>query len=409
MKEYVAKRSREGVSKVDILAINSMAVKDASLGNEVINASVGTYLDNDKKVGGIELVKDSLRKHITDKMGYPSIYGDADYCQGVMNYVFGDNLSKINEVYHPFIGATLGGTGAISMAFNLFLEENESVILPDVMWTNYKLIAKKAHATYTTHEMFDESGHFNLKSLKETIQKVREQYHHVLLVINDPCQNPTGYCLEKEEYDQLFDLLNEEGRKGYLTVLFDIAYISFFHVEGKKCELIDKLTNTKCDFLPLISFSCSKLFGMYGLRVGALIALCPNAENQDEIRRAFACHARGTYSVPNGPAQVAVGKVLMDKDKIDEMHAQINANTLELANRSKVLIESLKKYNIEHYPYKAGFFITLKIDNAFEITEKLKDYHMYVVPMNDHSIRLAISGMTSSEISKLIEKMAEFK
>ncbi len=409
MKEYVAKRSRHGVSKTDIIAINSMAQKEASQGFDVINASIGTYLDDDKKVGSVDLVRTALKEHVTDNLGYPNSIGNQDYLDGVMKFVFADKLSLIQSFYHPFIGSTLGGTGALSIAFQLFLEEGEAVLLPDVMWTNYMLIADKAHATYMTYKMFNEKGGMDLTSLKETIQKAREKYHHVLVVINDPCQNPTGYCMTKEEYDELFQLLNEEGRKGYLTALFDIAYISFFHVENEKCVLIDKLSQGKTDFLPLVIFSCSKLFGLYGLRLGAMIALCPNEENKEEVKRGFGAIARGTYSVANGPCQYAVSKVLLDESKTQELLSEVQRNSDDLYSRSKVLMEELQKAHIEYYPYKSGFFISLKIDDAFKVSEELRKQHMFVVPMNDHSIRLAISGMTKDEISRLIHAFAKLK
>jgi aromatic-amino-acid transaminase len=409
MKEFVAKRSRQGVSKTDIIAINSQALKDAKSGNTVINASIGTFLDDGKKVGGVDLINEALNGHITEKMGYPNSYGDPEFNEGVMKYVFEDKLEKLRSLYCPFIGATLGGTGAVSIACNLFLEEGEIVLLPDVMWTNYKLIVKKAHAEFATYQMFDEKGGLNVSSIVESIHKARETSHHVLIVINDPCQNPTGYCMTSEEYDELFSVLNEEGRKGYLTVLFDIAYYSFFHVEGEKCVLIDKLTAEKTDFLPLIAFSGSKLFGLYGLRVGALIALCPNEINQDEVKRAFGSQARGVYSVPTGTVQHCVSLVLNDEEKIKELRTEVQRNSDILAERSKVLMEELSEAGIEYYPYKSGFFITLKIDNAFEIADELKKQHMYVVPMNENSIRLAISGMTKDEITTLIRAFAKLK
>lgn len=407
MKEYVAKRSRHGVSKTDIIAINTMAKKDAQNGNQVINASIGTFLDDGKKVGGIALVNDALKNHVTDRMGYPGVLGDPDYLNSVMHYVFKDKLETIQSLYHPFIGATLGGTGAISHTFNLFLEEGDAVLLPDVMWTNYKLIASKAHAVYETYHMFDEKGELDFSSLRETIASAREKYHRSVLVINDPCQNPTGYCMTEEEYDSLFALLDEEGKKGYLTVLFDIAYYSFFNIEGHHCALLDKLVEKRWDFLPLIAFSCSKIFGCYGLRMGALIALCPNEENKEEISRGFGAQTRGTYSVPVGSVQYAVSTVLSDESKSKELEEEISQNSAILKKRSDVLLKGLQMAHIEHYPYKCGFFLTLKVKNAFEVTERLKERHIYVVPMNENSIRLAISGMTKEEVNELVSALSE--
>lgn len=407
MKEYVAKRSRKGMSKTDIIAIHGMAVKDAESGNNVIDASIGTFLDNEKKVGSVDLIKDAIAKHIDDKLGYPGVLGDLDYLNGVMKFVFKDKLDTINSLYNPFIGATLGGTGAITLAFNLFLEEGEPVLLPDVMWTNYKLIAEKAHATTMIYNMFTPEGGFDINSVRETIIKSREEHHHVHLVINDPCHNPTGYCLSEEEYDELFEMLNEEGKKGYLTVLFDIAYISFYHVKGHQCKLIEKLAERKWDFLPLVGFSCSKLFGLYGLRVGSLIALTQSEENKLEVTRAFSAIARGTYSVPVGSAEYAVSKVLNDESLIDTLLEQVEYNSNELALRGEDLIKTLDKVGIEYYPYKSGFFITLKVKHAFDVYEKMKQQHMYIVPMNENSIRLAISGMTRSEVVTLIHALKE--
>lgn len=407
MKEYVAKRSRKGVPMTDIIAINGMAKKDAAAGNKVINASIGTFLDEDKKLGSIKLINDALTGHITENLGYPNSIGDPDYLNAVMDYVFREKLTRINELYTPFIGATLGGTGAISISFNCFLEEGDLVLLPDVMWTNYMLVAEKAHAGFVTYNMFTPEGKLDLTAIKETIAKAREQGHRALLVINDPCQNPTGYCMDEKEYDELFALLNEEGRKGYLTVLFDIAYFSFYRDPGHKLALFDKLVESKPDFLPLVCFSCSKLFCLYGLRLGALIVLCPNAENKAEIERAFSAMARGTYSVSVGAAQHAVATLLQDKSIIASLDAEIERNSDVLYSRSVALIKELDKVGIKHYPYKSGFFITLKVPHAFDVYETLKAKHMYLVPMTENSIRLALSGMTEDEIIVLIHAIAD--
>lgn len=407
MKEYVAKRSRKGVPMTDIIAINGMAKKDAATGNKVINASIGTFLDEDKKLGSIKLINDALTGHITENLGYPNSIGDPDYLNAVMDYVFREKLTRINELYTPFIGATLGGTGAIFISFNCFLEEGDLVLLPDVMWTNYMLVAEKAHAGFATYNMFTPEGKLDLTAIKETIAKAREQGHRALLVINDPCQNPTGYCMDEKEYDELFALLNEEGRKGYLTVLFDIAYFSFYRDPGHKLALFDKLVESKPDFLPLVCFSCSKLFCLYGLRLGALIVLCPNAENKAEIERAFSAMARGTYSVSVGAAQHAVATLLQDKSVIASLDAEIERNSDVLYSRSVALINELDKVGIKHYPYKSGFFITLKVPHAFDVYETLKAKHMYVVPMTENSIRLALSGMTEDEIIVLIHAIAD--
>ncbi len=405
MKDYVAQRSRQAVSKTDILAINNEANADRAKGNKVINASTGVFLEEDYKLGHVELISESLSNHINDKLSYSGVYGDLGYLPSVMSFIFKDREKDIYKYYYPFIGATLGGTGALSIAFHLFQDEEESVLLPDIMWTNYMLVAKKAKLYVGKYPMFNEEGNFDIDGVRDSILEAKKTHHRVLLVINDPCHNPTGYCLSKEEYDKLFDILDEEGKDCELSVVFDIAYSSFYYIENSKWPLLDKLLEKKHEFLPLIAFSCSKVFGLYGLRVGALIALASQENAKEEIKRAFGAQARGTYSVPNSAAQYCVSQVLSDKDKVEELEKQIFKNTLELSRRSKVLMESLERNHIEHYPYRCGFFVTLKIEEAERVASEMKEKHMYVVPITEHSIRLAISGMTESEIVELVDEL----
>ena len=405
MKDYVAQRSRQAVSKTDILAINNEANKDREKGNKVINASTGVFLDEAHKLGHVALISDSLTNHINDKLSYSGVYGDLGYLDSVMHFIFKDKVKDISKFYYPFIGASLGGTGALSIAFNLFQDEGENVLLPDIMWTNYMLVAKKAKLSVLKYSMFNDEGAFNLESVRKTIQESKKLHDRVLLVINDPCHNPTGYCISEDEYNKLFEILDEEGKDCELSVLFDIAYSSFYYIPGTKWALLDKLLEKKHEFLPLIAFSCSKVFGLYGLRVGALIALAEDENQKQEIKLAFGAQARGTYSVPNSATQFCVSQVLSDEKKVEELEKQIFENTLELSRRSKVLIESLEKNKIDHYPYRCGFFVTLKIEEAERVASEMKKEHMYVVPITEHSIRLAISGMTEAEIVELVDEL----
>lgn len=405
MEHYIADRSKKPLSKNDIIAINNMAKADKAKGNKVINGSIGSFLDDEKKLGAVEIINEALREHITDRLGYPSVYGDEEYLDQVNKWIFGHKKERIDSLYHVFTGATIGGTGAISVAFNLFLEPQEAVLLPDVMWTNYKLIAKKANDDVVLYNMFNKEDKFDIESVRECIEKQFEKKERVLLVINDPCQNPTGYCLDEKEYDALFDMLNEEGKKGKLTVLFDIAYLSFYAVDGHSCVLIDKLCEKKTTFLPLIAFSCSKVFGLYGMRVGALLALALDEDEYNEIHSAFGAQARGVYSVSVGAAEYAVSTVLENRDLRHRLLDEINTNRVILKERGETIVKELEKAGIKHYPYGSGFFITIKVDDAFSVFEKLKAEHIYVVPMNEKSIRIALSGMTKDEASVLVGEL----
>ena len=406
MEHYIASRSQKAVAKNDIIAISNMAKKDKAEGNTVIDGSIGVFLDDSRQLGKVLGINDALKNHVTDSLGYPSVYGDVDYNNAVEKWVFDDKFDRIHQLYSVFTGSTLGGTGGLSIAFNLFLEEGQAVLLPDVMWNNYTLIAKKAGLGYETYNTFTTDDKFNIESLREHIRHRIDVDGRALVVINDPCQNPTGYCLTESEYDELFNMLNEEGSKGKLTVLFDIAYLSYYAVEGSKCKLIDKLAEKKNDFIAVIIFSCSKVFGLYGLRIGAMMALALDDDESLEIRQAFGAQARGVYSCPNGGCSHAISKVISDKDSKEKLLKEINHNKDILGQRGRTLITELDKAGIKHYPYNSGFFLTIIVEkNAFEVFEQLKTEHIFIVPLSDNTIRIALSGMTEDECVTLVKEL----
>ncbi len=402
----MAGRSKMKVAKNDIIAISNLARLDKAKGNTIINGSIGVFLNEDGSLGQIRTIDDALKEHICDRLGYPASIGDKEYLEAVEHWVFEENYSRIHELYHVFTGASLGGTGAISNAFNVFLDEGESVLLPNIMWNNYKLLAKKAKAKRELYDLFDDKGGFNVSSLQEHISSSLARDGRVLAVINDPCENPTGYCLSEEEYDALFTMLNEEGKKGKLIVLFDIAYLSYYALPGSKCKLIDKLAEARPSFLPLIAFSCSKVFALYGMRLGALLALASNAEEREDISSAYGAQARGTYSCPVGASGYAVSLAMGDPSKKEALLKEIQANKEVLRVRGEILLKELDKAKIEHYPYRSGFFLTIKVArNAEEVYEALRAKHIYIVPLNEHDMRIALSGLNEEECVKLVREL----
>ena len=406
MKETVSPRCKMKVAKNDVIAIANLAKADKAKGNDIINGSIGVFLNEDGSLGKIKTIDDALKKHICDRLGYPASIGDKEYLDAVERWVFEDNYSRIHELYHVFTGASIGGTGAISNAFNLFLDEEETVLLPSIMWNNYKLLAKKAKAKRELYDLFDENGRFNIASLKEHIESCLKRDGKAFVVINDPCENPTGYCLSEKEYDELFALLSLEGQKGKLIVLFDIAYLSYYAVEGKKCKLIDKLVESKVNFLPLIAFSCSKVFGLYGMRMGALLALASSEQERADISSAYGTHARGTYSCPVGAGGYAVALAMNDPSLKNELLSEIEANKIALRERGEILLNELDKAGIKHYPYHSGFFLTIKVErDAEEIFEELKAEHIYIVPIGMHEMRIALSGLSKKECVTLVKEI----
>ena len=62
MSDVIAKRAEGKISETDILFIAEEAMKDEASENEVLNASIGSFLEDDKALGRIEPVCRALKQ-----------------------------------------------------------------------------------------------------------------------------------------------------------------------------------------------------------------------------------------------------------------------------------------------------------------------------------------------------------
>ena len=160
--------------------------------------------------------------------------------------------------------------------------------------------------------------------------------------------------------------------------------------------------------LVVFSFSCSKSLTEYGLRVGGSVFISNSKENINEYMRANEFTCRGVWSnVPKG------GMKLFSKIQEDELlrynlekERQKYVEVLE--KRSKIFLREAEEIGLETYPYKEGFFITLKVENdrVARSMEKLNEQNIYPIQVA-HGIRIAICGCPSEKLVGLAKKIKE--
>lgn len=123
-----------------------------------------------------------------------SFTGNPNYREHVYDWVVGDRSALPHSVI-----ATPGGTGAVSITVSETLDEGETLIIPEICWGSYSLMASMDNLKTKSYALFD-GDHFNIASLKETCEEVMKTQNKLVIVINDPCHNPTGYSLSQQEW-----------------------------------------------------------------------------------------------------------------------------------------------------------------------------------------------------------------
>ena len=386
----------------DIFAVAVRAQEDKKQnGDLVVDATLGSLYDEDGNFAALHSVFDHYDQinHRTKGAYASSFLGNPGFRKTVFRWAVDDSL---RDLPHTVI-ATPGGSGAVSVSFSTFVNPGETILLPAIGWSSYNLMASQFGIKARHYNMFKDD-HFDLASLKEDIADVMKQQNRVVLVLNDPCHNPTGYSLSAEEWEALTDILNEASAQGPIVLIDDIAYIDFSRDPSHSKDFMKAFTKLSDQVLISLAFSCSKSMTSYGLRCGAAILLSKNAKALEEAEIVFEKYARAIWSnIPNAAMENFTWVINENRDAyLAEKQFYIDL----LRQRSDVFLQEAKECGLPLYPYKEGFFITVKADSdkAKKIQQALMEEHVYTVVV-DGGIRIAICSLPVRKASSLAPRL----
>ncbi len=399
---------KESVSQKPIVdtvfTIVKKAKEDKAKSGEdaVVDATIGSLYDEEGKLVALDSVFSSL-KNLDNRVlaAYAASFtGNEDFKDRVYQWVLNGN----SHLHHEII-ATPGGTGAVAMTIQECLDAGQTVILPEIAWGSYNLMAQMNNLQVETYSLF-EGDHFNVDSFKKTCQAVMAKQNKLVVVINDPCHNPTGYSLTREEWNEVIAFLNECSQTHSVVLLNDIAYIDYAYGQKQAKEYFSVFDQISENIVVVVAFSLSKSMTSYGLRCGAAIIMGQKEEAVQELKIVFEKDARATWSNINNGAMATFVDVM---DHHLEAYDQERLHYVSLLKeRSDIFVKEAQEVGLKHYPYKEGFFVTLSMDNQTrdKYHEALMENHIYTVKVN-LGIRVAVCSLSVDKIKGLAKKMKE--
>ncbi len=405
----LAKRSIIKEDKSNIITLGAIAQKEKAKDKTVVNATIGMLYDEEEKLLVFESVNEALTS-LTDfeKYGYASTPGNKDFHDALKHWVFREYEEEILSKMFCDIMATPGGIGAISNTFSNYLNEGEKALLPNYMWGNYKQIAYENYASYDTYKLFNDEGKFNLNDIYNKMIELKKAQNRILLVINDPCHNPTGYSMSYEEWVSLTNMINELSSDGTpFILLYDMAYIDY-DSRGLTAtrENIRLFKNFNKNVLVVLAFSGSKTMALYGVRIGAQIALSTNEANIIEFSQAnkFSCRAKWSNSTNLGMNLIT--KVLNDEKLETKFMEELEVSRKILSDRAQIFINNSKEVGLLTLPFVCGFFITIPCANPNLVYERLVKRGIHIIPMGD-VLRVTLSAINKEACARLPKEIKE--
>lgn len=403
MTRFIRKKINDTPIEDTVFAIVKKAAEDRAKNgpDKVIDATIGSLFGEDGKLVAFKTVFEHYDQiESSEKAKYAASFrGNPDFREAAYNWLVQNVEVKLE---HSVI-ATPGGSGAVSTTMIDCLDQSETLLIPEIAWGSYKLMAEMNNYKVETYSLFD-GDVFNIKDFKEKCEKIVAAQHKLVVIINDPCHNPTGYSLTRAEWDNVVEILNDCGKQGPTVLLNDIAYIDYSYDFAHSRDYLAAFNNISNNVCVIVALSCSKTLTSYGLRCGAAIILAKDPADVRQIEIVMEKTARATWSnIPNA----AMDNFVYITGEGREEYLKEEGKYVELLRqRSRTFADEARACGLQYYPYKEGFFITLKMDNDTrdKFHEALMANHIYTVKVNK-GIRVAVCSLSLDKVNGLASKM----
>lgn len=387
-----------------IFGISGMAKEMAGkVGKDkVINGTVGSLLDDNGDLMILSSVVEAL-KHLApeDFAEYAPIGGLPAYQKAVIKETFGDFIPKgyVRAV------ATPGGTGAIRNTIVNYSKIGDKVLTSDWYWGPYNTIAQEHGRSIATFTLFDDEGNFNISSFEEKVKALALAQGKLVILLNTPAHNPTGYTVTDEEWNQILGVLDHEAKNGHIiTVFADIAYVDYAVDPVEQRRFMEKLDGLHENILIVFGYSMSKGYTLYGMRGGAMICLTSKEEIADEFQKVCEQSCRGTWSNGTRAVQALLAKVHENPELLKKIELERKNFREILLARGRGFEEAAKACGLPMVPYDGGFFTSLPTENSEAVVDELMKEGIFLVPLAK-GIRVAVSAVSLEKLKSMPEKI----
>ncbi len=388
-----------------IFGANALAVKAvAQFGKEkVTNATIGALLDDNEQLVCLPTVEKVYRSlPITEVINYAPIAGLPDFLNAAMTHVFGE--SKPDAFTRAV--ATSGGSGVLHHAIWNYTELHDTVLTTDWYWGPYKVLCEEVLRKLDTFTLFNEKMEFNAPAFEAKIAALLAKQNNLLVILNTPAHNPTGYTVTDSEWDGIINILKTAAKnpEKKITVVIDIAYLDFSGEHNASRKFFSKIGQMPANLLFIVGFSMSKSFTMYGQRVGAMIGVSSDADVAKEFEDINQYSSRATWSNINRGVMRMMATICADKDLYNQVEKERAGFYQLIKGRADIFAKEAAAANLIMLPYSAGYFLSVPSTNPDAVVAKLNEDNIFAVGLAK-GIRIAVCAVPTEKIKGMAGKL----
>lgn len=367
-----------------------------------VNLSIGLYYNEDNIVPQLNAIQ-AAYKNIEASNDQVKLYLPMDglkpYNQATQTLLLGEH-SPARAQGRAVTIQTLGGSGALKVGAD-FLKKyfpESDVWVSQPTWENHIAIFNGAGIESNFYPYFDaESNGVNVAAMLEKLNTLPAKS---IVLLHPCCHNPTGADLTPAEWDQVIAVLKKQD----LIPFLDIAYQGFGQGLAEDAYAIRALDQAGMNFI--VSNSFSKIFSLYGERIGGLTFVCDDQATAQKVLGQLKATVRRIYSSPPTTGALLVNNVLSDHAlttlwtaELTQMRERIMQMRQILENK---LSQALPERDFSYLVKQQGMFSYTGL--SAEQADLLKNqYAIYLL----RSGRMCVAGLNLSNIDYVAESIAE--
>lgn len=381
-----------------ILGLMESYAKDAN--PQKFDLGVGVYKDAQGLTPILQAVKRAEQRLVEQQTTktYIGGHGDPAFGRLVSELVLGAG-SALLKAQRAGATQTPGGTGALRLSADFIAHSlpGRGVWLSNPTWPIHETIFAKAGLKVSHYPYVGSDNRLDVPAMLATLATVPEGD---VVLLHACCHNPTGFDLSQDDWRQVLQIVRER----HLLPLIDFAYQGF----GDGLEQDAWAVRLFADELPevLITSSCSKNFGLYSDRVGALIVCANDAEKLLDVRSQLAFIARNLWSTPPDHGAAVVATILGDTELKQLWSDEVEGMRSRIAQLRSGLVEALVPHGLAerfaHVGVQRGMFSYTGL-SAEQVKQLREKHSVYMVS----SGRANVAGIDETRLGLLAEAIAD--
>ncbi|MCY3987908.1 MAG: aminotransferase class I/II-fold pyridoxal phosphate-dependent enzyme [Gammaproteobacteria bacterium] len=235
--------------------------------------------------------------------------------------------------------------------------------------------------------------------MDETLDCLKNAPEGSLVVLQASCHNPTGADPDTDAWTAILDMVE---RRGHLP-FFDLAYQGLGQGLQEDSLPLRMAARRLRNFL--VAVSCSKNFGLYRERCGALLMVAEDGGQRGVLESQVKHIARGMYSMAASHGALIVDRVLSDSILRNGWRRELAGMSRRLAGLRTGLAEAMGErrpdLDFSWIARQQGLFLLLGIEPA-AVDRLREENHIYMI----RDGRINVAGLNRSNLATFADALA---